>query len=89
MAPEQWKDNQTTASIDVYGLAATLFHMLVGRPPFVEKDLEVLLAQKQEGAVNPATIRREIPVALGRAIQKALKRGANIRGIQAAIAAAL
>ena len=72
MAPEQWKDNQTTASVDVYGLAATLFHMLVGRPPFVEKDLEILLARKQEGAVNPATIRREIPVGLGRVIQKAL-----------------
>jgi serine/threonine protein kinase/Flp pilus assembly protein TadD len=72
MAPEQWKDNQTTASVDVYGLAATLFHMLAGRPPFVEKDLEILLARKQEGAVNPATIRREIPVALGRVIQKAL-----------------
>jgi tetratricopeptide (TPR) repeat protein/tRNA A-37 threonylcarbamoyl transferase component Bud32 len=72
MAPEQWKDNETTESVDVYGLAATLFHMLVGRPPFGEKDLEILLASKKQGAVNPATLRREIPKALGQVVQKGL-----------------
>jgi serine/threonine protein kinase len=72
MAPEQWKENQTTESVDVYGLGATLYHMLVGRPPFLEKDLELLLAQKQEGVVNLSTIRRDVSKPLGKVIQKSL-----------------
>src|SRR5262249_34525312 len=72
MAPEQWRDNQTTEAVDVYGLAATLHYMLLGRPPIEEKDLEILLARKLEGIANPAAQRKGIPVALGKVMQKAL-----------------
>jgi serine/threonine protein kinase/tetratricopeptide (TPR) repeat protein len=72
MAPEQWRENETTEAVDIYGLGATLFHLLIGRPPIVEKDLEVLLARKEEGVVNPHQLRREVPKSLGRIVQKAM-----------------
>ncbi len=54
MSPEQARDaSQVAATTDVYGLGATLYHMLVGRPPF-------------QAATLPQTIRQvtdQLPVA--------------------------
>jgi serine/threonine protein kinase len=34
MAPEQWGDHEVDGRCDVWSLGATLYHMLVGEPPF-------------------------------------------------------
>ena len=38
MAPEQWGNNDMDARCDVFALGATLYHLLVGEPPFLGKD---------------------------------------------------
>ena len=39
MAPEQITGDKLSAATDLYGLGATVFHALCGRPPFVGTDL--------------------------------------------------
>ena len=34
MAPEQWVDVEVDARVDLFSLGATLYHMVVGEPPF-------------------------------------------------------
>ena len=43
MAPEQCTARQVDPRTDVYAMAATLFHMLAGRPPFVAPTLGELI----------------------------------------------
>ena len=42
MAPEQFGAGPTDPRVDVYGLAATLYHLLAGRPPFAAAGLAAL-----------------------------------------------
>src|SRR5262249_24703162 len=39
LAPEMWLGEPATAKSDMYGLGATLFFMLAGRPPFQAKNV--------------------------------------------------
>lgn len=46
MAPEQTIDSsQVTTAVDVYGLGATLYHLLTGRPPFQAASVAEVLQQ--------------------------------------------
>jgi serine/threonine protein kinase len=40
LAPEQWFGEPASAVGDLFSLGATLYHMLVGAPPFLAEDLE-------------------------------------------------
>lgn len=42
MAPEQFGSSDINAQADVYSLGASLFHLLVGKPPFVQARLTAL-----------------------------------------------
>jgi serine/threonine-protein kinase len=42
MAPELWTGENATARSDMYGLGATLYFMLTGRPPFPAKNVKDL-----------------------------------------------
>src|SRR5215468_10195160 len=44
LAPEMWLGEPATAKSDMYGLGATLFFMLAGRPPFQAKNVKDLRA---------------------------------------------
>jgi protein kinase-like protein len=64
MAPEQSGDSDASVgpATDVYGLAATLFALWTGRPPFKgETAYNTLLAVIDQAPPNPRSLRPEIP----------------------------
>ncbi len=65
MAPEQWNEQPLDPRCDVFALGATLYHALVGRPPFPGQDAAEVadLATAGEYA-PPRALAPEVPPAL-------------------------
>lgn len=80
MAPEQMQTGVTLdARADIYALGTIAYHMLGGRPPFTG-DITQLIAQKLLQPPPPLTgMRSDIPVAVERAIMRALAKDAGER----------
>ncbi len=76
MAPEQ--ANNSLASVgprsDVYGLGATLYHLLTGRAPFRGTPLDVLDKLQNQRPQPLKSIRSEIPAALEAIVLKCLEK---------------
>jgi len=74
MAPEQADDSRTVdARADLYGLGATLFHMLTGAPPYEGENLFVVYRQVQESPVpDPRSRRREISASVAGIVMRCL-----------------
>jgi serine/threonine protein kinase len=53
LAPEQIAGRDATAASDLYSLAAVLYELLTGRPPYVFGSLADLAAQQADGAIVP------------------------------------
>lgn len=53
MAPEQWGNNDMDARCDVFSLGATLYHLLVGEPPFLGKDAAEVGRKIMTGDFSP------------------------------------
>ncbi|MFZ4082964.1 MAG: SUMF1/EgtB/PvdO family nonheme iron enzyme, partial [Pirellula sp.] len=49
MSPEQFDDEDPSASMDVYGLGATIYYALTGKHPFDATALRKLILQKDQG----------------------------------------
>ena len=49
MSPEQFDDDEASASMDVYGLGATIYYALTGNHPFDATSIRKLLSQKDKG----------------------------------------
>ncbi|MFN0017199.1 MAG: serine/threonine-protein kinase [Pirellulaceae bacterium] len=87
MSPEQASGNHETVSVssDVYSLGATLYHALVGRPPFQGGDLAQVIRQVLE--TEPVSVRRldgSIHQDLDTICQKCLEKAASARYASAA-----
>jgi len=75
MAPEQalGRAREVDARSDVYGLGATLYDLLAGRPPFVERDfVRLVRAVAEEDPPALSVLRPELPRDLARVVHKCL-----------------
>src|SRR5712692_3562060 len=81
MAPEQAR-NKADQRSDIYSLGATLYHMMVGRPPFWAKDsIEVIFMHINEPVPPPRSVRPdlEIPPEVEAVVMKCLEKRASKR----------
>ncbi|MFO0985631.1 MAG: serine/threonine-protein kinase, partial [Planctomycetota bacterium] len=75
MAPEQasGRGHDVDAQTDVYGLGATLYELLTGRPPFADTDLVRLLRRVVEDQpIAPRALRPDLPRDLDTIVRKCL-----------------
>ncbi len=75
MAPEQAAGRWDVVgpAADVYGLGATLYQLLTGRPPFRGENKFAVLALVQRGdLVPPRQVNRDVPAALEAVCRKAM-----------------
>jgi serine/threonine-protein kinase len=74
MSPEQaeGRPDQVGPAGDVYGLGATLYHLLTGRPAFEGSTSEVLARVRRGEFPRPRSIRRDVPRALEAVCLKAM-----------------
>ncbi|MGE0706383.1 MAG: serine/threonine-protein kinase [Planctomycetota bacterium] len=75
MAPEQTGGGEIGPAADVYGIGATLYALLTGRPPFEGGLLEVLGHLASRPPTSPRSLRAEIPVGLESVVLRCLAKG--------------
>jgi len=75
MSPEQAAgDRALDARTDVYSLACVLYEMLAGEPPYTGLNPQALLAKRLSEPVSHLRTTREVPLAVERAVTRALAR---------------
>ncbi len=80
MAPEQAVGRaRNPGALDVYGLAATLYHALAGRPPYEGTGHEVLVRLVHEAPPPLAGLRPELPRDLVAIVEKGCERAPERR----------
>ena len=80
MSPEQCQGQPADIRSDIYSLGATLYHLLVGKPPFLaETPLAVMQKHVRETAPSVRSIRPEISEGLSRIIDKCLAKSPAAR----------
>ena len=74
MSPEQAEGDldQLGPASDIYGLGATLYHILTGQPAFEGNALEMLAKVRRGAFPKPRSVRRDIPRALEAVCLKAM-----------------
>jgi serine/threonine protein kinase len=72
MAPEQADDAAAVDQrADIYALGCTLYHLLVGRPPFLGETAEAVIRQHQTATPTPPdTVEPTVPRSLGGIVMK-------------------
>jgi serine/threonine protein kinase len=80
MAPEMWRDESVTPTIDQYALAVVIYELLTGRRPF-EADTPYVLLTKHlnETPPPPHTLRPGTPEAISDVLSRALAKKAEDR----------
>ncbi|MCC6669980.1 MAG: protein kinase [Planctomycetes bacterium] len=75
MAPEQAGGRERrAASVDVYGLCATLYHLLAGRPPYVGDAAAVLARLQREDPAPLRRLRPDLPRDLCAIVERGMER---------------
>lgn len=73
MSPEQWRTTSVDIRSDIYSLGCTLYHLLSGKPPFLDSDLRPEKAHERS-KVPPIRGGQEIPRPLWNLIRKTLSK---------------
>ena len=75
MAPEVCEAKSAETKSDVYSLGITLYHLLVGQPPFAGQTIKQILASHMEGKpLLPERRVASVPKALGELVREMTKR---------------
>jgi serine/threonine protein kinase/class 3 adenylate cyclase len=73
MSPEQWRTTSVDIRSDIYSLGCTLYHLLSGKPPFLDSDLRPEKAHERS-KVPPIRGGSEVPRPLWNLIRKTLSK---------------
>jgi hypothetical protein len=80
MSPEQLDGDALDCRADMYSLAAVLYHLIAGRPPFDAQTQPALMHQIYQGALNPLVGQREgVTPALDELVRSAMARSRDDR----------
>lgn len=80
MSPEQLDGDLLDCRADIYSLAAVLYHLISGRPPFDALEQPALMHQIYHGTVPPLSRLREgVPEALQALIERCLAKERELR----------
>ena len=80
MSPEQIKDSRSVRpATDVYGLGATLYHMLLGEPPFSGKSVGEIMVKVATKTVRFPRRAQEIPAPLRHLIKRMMAKDVRLR----------
>jgi len=72
-SPEQLRGQELDVRSDIYSVGASLFYLLLGRPPHQAKDLVQLITEVlDKNPPSPHELRAEIPKGLARVIMRCL-----------------
>ena len=85
LAPELLAGGEATRASDVYALAAVLYELLTGRPPYTFASLAELAARQAEGLIEPVRdLEPSVPSEVEAAVMHALARDPRFRPESAA-----
>ena len=80
MSPEQLDGDQLDCRADIYSLAAVLYHLVAGRPPFDAVEQQAIMHQIFNVSAPPlATLREGVPEALQSLIERSLAKDRDLR----------
>jgi serine/threonine-protein kinase len=72
-APEIWRGGVASAASDIYALGATYFHLLTGRPPYLEADLAAVeRAHVIDPIPDPRAMEPSLPASCASLVMRAL-----------------
>jgi hypothetical protein len=80
MSPEQLDGDALDCRADIYSLAAVLYHLIAGRPPFDALQQQAIMNQIYHGTPPPlSTLREDVPQALQALIEQSLAKERELR----------
>ena len=80
MSPEQLDGDLLDCRADIYSLAAVLYHLIAGRPPFDALEQQAIMHQIFNVTAPPlATLREGVPEALQSLIEQSLAKDRDLR----------